>query len=232
MTKLIANMVVRNEGDQYLDAVLKRLTKQVDQIFVTDDCSDDNTVEIAEDYGAIVQRMPEPTFAVHEGRLRQASWDHLEKHVNTSENTWVLAIDADEMLYETKYPIRDMIERHEFDVIAIEFYHMWNEHQYRVDKAWRPNISSRLFRYFPNGQFMNKQLACGSEPSYVMDLITRGRFFVQSGLQMKHLSYVTEEGKRNKYTRYTKIDGGAFHANAHIESIMDPNPVLMDWTLD
>lgn len=232
MTKIVANMVIKDEADKWLVPVLERVLSQVDLLCVTDDCSSDDSADIAERMGAKVQRMPESTFETHEGRLRQTSWEFLERQITHDEPWWVLAIDADEMLYETLMPLRELIDQDYFDVLAIRFFHMWNETQFRVDKAWVPNNSSRLFRYFEDGVFAQRQLACGSEPTYVTEAIRRGKFFTNTGLSMKHLSYMTDEGKRSKFDRYTKIDGGAFHANDHILSIMDESPVLVDWPFD
>jgi hypothetical protein len=176
--------------------------------------------------------MSEPIFATNEGKLRQLSWEFLESHITEGEDWWVLAIDADEMLYETRHKLKDLVAQKRFDVLSIEFYHMWSPTHFRVDKAWRPHGSSRLFRYYPGGKFLDRALACGSEPTYVRQLIMENKYLASTGLLMKHLSYMTDEGKSSKYERYTKIDGGAFHANAHIESIVDQNPVLVEWNQD
>lgn len=227
--KLLANMVARNEAANYLPQVLERLRDQVDEIVFTDDCSDDNTVEIAESFGAHIQVMPEPTFATHEGRLRQASWRHFTTFAKPGD--WVLAIDADEELYVTGHPLKALMANPRYSIYDIEFYHMWNPTQYRVDKAWAPHGSTRFFRYIPGGSFKDRALACGSEPTYVQDLINKGLYYKQSGLKMKHLSYIKDEDKQNKYDRYSAIDGGKFHANGHIMSILDPveNVILHDW---
>lgn len=229
MSKIVANIVGRNEADKYLHRILTRLQPQVDLICFTDDASDDDTAQIAADYGCIVQRMSEPTFRTNEGKLRQASWEHLEQSIGEERDWFVLAIDCDEELYETHHSLRELTNQNMFDVLNVEFFHMWNETQFRVDKAWTPHPSTRLFRFLENGVFQNRQLACGSEPTYVQTLFRQGRYLPSTGLVMKHLSYMTDAGKKEKYDRYTAIDGGAFHANAHIESIMDPAPQLMDW---
>jgi glycosyltransferase involved in cell wall biosynthesis len=229
VTKIIANMIGRNEESHYLSRVLARVVAQVDVITFTDDHSDDNTAQIAKDFGAEVFVMSEPTFSTHEGRLRQASWEHLERTIDASEPWYVLAIDCDEMLYEVGKSLRDIVEMSEYDVANINFFHMWNETQFRHDKAWAPHGSSRLFRYFAGGSFADRQLACGSEPTYVQSRIRSGRYLADSGLMMKHLSYIKDEDKKAKFDRYMKLDGGAFHANAHILSIMDENPVLKDF---
>lgn len=228
MAKIVANMIGRNESDKYLKRVLARVAEQVDLITFTDDCSTDDTAAIAESFGAKVMVMPEPTFSTNEGKLRQASWEHLEGSITHDDHWHVLAIDCDEMLYETKHTLRDLIETR-FQVFNITFFHMWNENQFRFDKAWHPHNSSRFFKYHPNGFFLDRALACGSEPTYVQQLIRQGYFMEDSGLLMKHLSYILDEDKQAKYERYAKIDGGAFHANAHIESILDTSPALADW---
>ncbi len=62
-------MVGRNEANKYLPEVLERLKSQVDEIVFTDDCSDDNTAEIASKY-ANVYKTPKPMFTTHETNLK------------------------------------------------------------------------------------------------------------------------------------------------------------------
>ena len=228
--KIIAQMVGRNEANKYLPEVLERLKSQVDEIVFTDDCSDDNTAEIASKY-ANVYKTPKPMFTTHEGRLRRYAWLNLENHA--TEGDWIIAIDCDEMLYDssdiTKTDIRQILNSSEKDVVNVRFYHMWNDTQYRVDKLWAPNNSSRIFRFMSGAMFRDRALACGSEPTYVLDLINQRNYFVNSNLIMQHLGYIKDEDKQSKYQRYSTIDGGEFHALNHINSIVDPNPVLINW---
>ena len=164
-------MIGRNESSRFLEDVLQRLSTQVDKIIFTDDCSTDDTMEIAAKYAEVFQT-PEQLFNVHEGKLRAFAWGNLEKFASVGD--WVVAIDCDEKLYHSEdISIRDVLKTSPFDVVNVRFYHMWNETQYRVDKLWTPNNSSRIFRYLENGGFNNRQLACGSEPTYVGDMIAR-----------------------------------------------------------
>lgn len=225
MSRIIANMVARNEAPHYLDAVLERLASQVDEIIFTDDASDDNTVEIAAKYTEKIQVLDKPLFMEHEGRFRQKSWEFLEEAASPTQRDWVLAIDADEMLYEDEEGmLRAAVSDYRMEVINIWFYHMWNETAFRTDGGWRPHGSTRLFRYDYNGQFRDTALACGSEPGFVRVKVVYNReaYLLDSGLRMKHLSYIKDEDKQAKYDRYTAIDGGAFHSGSHILSIMDP----------
>lgn len=226
---LVANMVGRNEADRYLPEVLDHLRSFVDTIVFTDDGSDDDTPEVAKKYGAKVYRNEVSLFTQNEAQLRTTAWKNLEKHVERGD--WVLAIDCDEKLWstDTTKTLSKMLNQSKYDVINITFYHMWDENHYRVDKAWAPTPSTRLFRYYYGGQFQDRKLACGSEPTYVRTLTSRGSFMQDSGLIMQHFGYMRDEDKQAKYNRYMKLDGGEFHAKQHIESILDPHPTLVEW---
>lgn len=223
-------MVGRNEANKYLPRVLERLKNQVDEIVFTDDCSDDNTADVASNF-AHVYKTPKPMFTVHEGRLRKYAWLNLENHA--SEGDWIIAIDCDEMLYDASdiedINIRKVLNASEKDVVNVRFYHMWNENQYRVDKLWTPNNSTRIFRYLSGGTFRDRALACGAEPTYVLDLVNQRNFWLNSNLVMQHLGYIRDEDKQLKYQRYSNLDGGKFHNLNHINSIVDENPVLINW---
>lgn len=227
--RVVANMIGRNEADRYLKEVLEHMKPLVDEIVFTDDASSDATPDLASDAGAIVYRNPVQLFNKDEGKLRTNSWKNLENHIELGD--WVLAIDCDEKLWSSgpEVSLHKMLETTSMAVAGITFYHMWNETQYRVDKLWAPMLSTRLFRYFPGGVYRDRKLACGAEPTYVYDLVQTGNFFSDTGLIMQHLSYMTDEAKQMKYDRYMKIDGGAYHNRAHLESTLDPDPVLVDW---
>ena len=224
---IYAQMIGRNESDRFLEEVLFRLSTQVDKIIFTDDCSTDATLEMASKYAEVFQT-PRQLFNEHEGQLRALAWGNLEKFAKVGD--WIITIDCDEMLYHVDdLEIRSVLDSSEFDVVNVRFYHMWNDTQYRVDKLWAPNNSSRIFRYKDNGAFLNRKLACGAEPSYVSEWIRSRNFWIHSGLIMKHLGYVKDEDKKMKFERYSHLDGGEFHNINHINSIIDENPVLINW---
>lgn len=225
---IIAQMIGRNESERFLVDVLDRLSTQVDKIIFTDDCSTDNTPDIASKYAEVFQS-PEPLFTKHEGKLRAMAWANLEKFAKPGD--WILAIDCDEKLFcPDDAELKDVLIQSPYDVVNVRFYHMWNETQYRVDKLWKPENSSRIFRYFENGVFLNRELACGSEPTYVGEMVrTHKNYWINSGIKMQHLGYVKDVDKYLKHDRYSSIDGGKFHNENHINSIIDENPVLINW---
>lgn len=220
-------MVGRNESQKFLKPVLERLSTQVDKIIFTDDCSEDNTKEIASEYAEVFST-PEPLFTKHEGRLRAMAWGNLENFAKPGD--WIVAIDCDEMLHHIDgLDIKSVLDSSPCDVVNVRFYHMWSETHYRVDKLWAPTDSSRIFRFKERAGFLNRELACGSEPTYVREWLSRRNFWLQSGLIMQHLGYTYDKDKQAKFERYSKIDGGEFHNINHINSIMDPNPTLIQW---
>lgn len=224
---IIAQMIGKNESSRFLKEVLEKLSGQVDKIVFTDDCSTDDTPQVASKYAEVFQS-PEPLFNVHEGKLRAFAWSNLEKFAKVGD--WIIAIDCDEMLHHTENEeIKSVLNRSPYDVVNVRFYHMWNATQYRVDKLWAPNNSSRIFRFMNDGGFANKALACGSEPTYVNDWLRHRNYWVNSGLVMQHLGYIYDDDKKDKYQRYASIDGGRFHNINHINSILDSNPVLINW---
>lgn len=227
---IIAQMVGRNESSRFLESVLQRIKSQVDTIVFTDDCSTDNTAEIAAKY-AEVYINKEPLFSLNEGLLRSTAWSNLENHA--TEGDWIIAIDCDEKLYSAEDignpNVKIILDKSPYDVVNVRFYHMWNENQYRVDKLWAPNNSSRIFRFKSDGKFLDRKLACGSEPTYVIQDIQRKNYWLNSGLIMQHLGYIYDDDKQNKYVRYMNLDKGQFHNLKHIESIIDPNPILINW---
>jgi len=227
--KLIAQMIGKDEADRFLTEVLEHLRPMVDEIIFTDDASSDNTGEIAASFGAHLHRNESCMFVKHEGLLRQRAWERLSEHAEVGD--WVLAIDCDEKLYTTlpDITIRDLMVESNYDVINIEFIHMWNEDHFRIDKLWKPTGSSRLFKYKEGGKFTGRALACGSEPTYVGEAVRRRRYMFHSGLVMQHLGYVRDEDKQAKYDRYMELDKGKFHNIDHLKSILDPNPTLAKW---
>jgi hypothetical protein len=232
--RLLAVMPVFNEADRYLKEVIDHLLPIVDgHLFVYDDQSTDGSYEVVSEMGVTCARRGDatPGFAEHEGRFRQWGWETFEMVMRPEPGDWILAQDADEKLFGHEQLPALFNHPMQYQVLGVTFYHMWNETHYRIDKAWAPTVSSRLFRYMPGGTFNQRRLASGSEPSYVVDFVRQRQMLGQTPLVMQHLGYMNDEDKKAKHERYSKLDNGMFHSMGHINSIIDPNPVLVPWTL-
>jgi hypothetical protein len=125
--------------------------------------------------------------------------------------------------------IEQALKSSPYDVVNVKRYEMWNSDGYRVDKMWAPHNTMRIFRYNDGGVYLDKVLACGSEPTYVMQWVRNRNFWLDSGIIMQHLGYLRDEDKQAKYERYTTIDNGKFHNINHINSIKDQSAVLIPW---
>lgn len=229
MPDIIANMIGHNEADRYLEQVLAHTKQFTNKIVFTDDHSTDATVEIARDYGCEVYMVDDGiSFALHEGQLRAQSWRNLEENIDHPYDTFILMLDCDELLWRyTTLP--QLLDQRHYEVLGIPFFHIWDvPHMARVDKLWKPNISSRLFRYYPGGEYKDRKIACGAEPTYVLNLIRQNKILWKTPLLFEHLGYLRAEDKFMKYKRYMELDGGEYHSRTHLESIIDPSPTLVD----
>lgn len=225
MTRIVANMIGRNESDRYLKEVLDHLNPLVDEIVFTDDGSDDDTFLIARDAGAKTIRLSDSVFESNEGLLREISWEHLRGVAEPGD--WILSIDCDEKLYPAT-GLHNLLRATDKSVVMVKFYHMWNSTHFRVDKAWKPDLQPRLFKYHPEGHVMQRALACGQYPTYVKQMVRDGKVD-DLFLSMQHLGYMKDEDKVAKFEKYMRIDGGKFHSLRHLESIVDPDPELVQW---
>lgn len=222
---IYALIVARNEEHRYLEIALKRLSEQVDRIIFTDDCSTDNTVNIASKY-CTVYSTKENLFIKNEAQLRTEAWQNLSNHAKPGD--WVVAIDADEILYcLNNESLRDILKMSPYDVVCVKRVELWNSESIRVDKLWGIQMTQRIFRYAPDGVYEDKALACGSEPTYVKKWFQKKNYWLHNDIRMVHLGYVRDEDKKEKYERYMELDNGKYHNKDHLVSIMDQNPVLL-----
>lgn len=111
-SRLLAYMVSKDEQHRYLDACLAWSTQFLDAVSLYDDCSTDDTADLAASHGAYVQVRPEsvPSFLDHEGAFRQRAWRWFEEALEPEPNDIVLALDADEFLVAEPDGVRATVE--------------------------------------------------------------------------------------------------------------------------
>jgi len=213
---LAASLIVRNEADRYLALCLEHLLEFCDEIRVYDDASTDETYGVASGFPRTqVLRANRSQFYEHEGSARQRA---LEWTLQASP-THVLAIDADEFV-EDGPELRRLIELHpRVHSWRLCMEEVWEADEdalrVRVDGGWLPHevplawSTSQKF-----GRIMDRQLACGRTPTGA------GSRSASSGVSVLHFGWACEADRRARYDRYAVADGGRFHAQAHLESIM------------
>lgn len=224
-------MIVRNEAGRYLGRSLgtaQRITRASGgKIIITDDASTDITALICGKYTDNVQILPEPMYWSHEGRARQLHLDYVTLLVQ--EGDWVLSLDADESISDPEALVafaQTVPSTH--DAIGLPLYEFWEPSRYRVDGQWFGTMSSRLWRWHDAAEMADREMASGSEPTYVQRAIGERRWSPQKDIHLLHWGYLDPEDRNRKYQAYTQRVGGHGHNNQHVQSILGA-PVLRDY---
>lgn len=227
--KLVAMMIVRNEVDRYLRVCLDSLLGFCDEIRILDDASEDAFREI--DWlgeRVQIQRNSEPQFFEHEGYARQALLDWTME----GNPTHILAIDADEIVGDGQALRRALEEGSATGVTKLSMTEIWGADEdylfVRTDGDWRPRPIGIAFAV-PEDWWTNRQirrhfrirpeaLACGRTPAWIT--MAGNRTTTEAVSDILHFGWACEADRDARYQRYVVHDGGQFHKNKHLESIM------------
>lgn len=242
--KIFCQVVVKNEADRFWDSWLDWHVRIFpDGVHIFDDNSDDETVSMALAAGATVSKYGPskegPTFLEHEGKFRQEAWRCFENAFGPEPGDWVFCIDSDEFFVARNDELTLLYEactwanenrRSAYTVVIPEVFYtdiaddgLLSNAYVRTDGWWGTIAGTRLFPYQRNGEFADKPMASGSEPTYVAQQSRR------STLQhawLMHYGYSRPEDVKAKFERYSKLPHG--HANKHIQSIVE-EPDLTLW---
>lgn len=226
---LAINMVTKNEEGRYLEACMSWAATITDRIFVFDDQSTDETVEIAHSFGAKFEIRQDgvPSFVESESLFRYCGWAYMLNRLNLEVGDWVLSIDADE------FPIGDMMEtlqilhRGGWKGAQLKIWEMWNRVplMHRTDGFWGTITGVRLCRVeAEDHSFRSAKMGCGSVPAFAM----KDPYVGELPLEILHMGYADVEDQCVKYEFYNSNTKNG-HNNKHIQSIMT-QPELALWT--
>ncbi|MFW5890739.1 MAG: glycosyltransferase [bacterium] len=221
--KLVGGMLVRNEADRYLKDTLGHMLSYCDEVVVLDDASTDKTVEIAKKFTPFVFEKNKSMFH-NEIVVRKELWKHI---LNRNPN-WILILDADEIFEdEIVTRIDDMMNQSIYDVWGFKLFDMWNETHYRDDKYWKAHnfYHPFLVRNITDYKHIwnEKPHHCGRFPVSINNL-PMGK----SNIRLKHLGWMKEKDRIEKYNRYKKFDPDAKYGwKEQYESILDESPNLV-----
>lgn len=231
---LHAVMVAHNEAHRYLDSVLSALP--TDSVHLYDDCSTDDTVQIALKHGVSVTRRDTdriPSFVQDEGAFRQAGWEAFERRLHPEEGDWVVALDCDEYLvgdgvqqltyprcgYLSNYPVHTT----HVQIPVLELFKALKpptkvnppEFWERVDGFWPTQQALRFVRYRKGMKFDLSQKNSGSVPDRIGTVVTAG----PAGISLAHMGYAEESDRVSKHLYYSLVAGHGHNTN-HIASII------------
>ena len=232
MTKIYGSLVIKNEADRYLKSCLEWMSPFFDGLFIYDDQSTDNSVEIAEKYGSVVVR-PDTvsSFIDNESEFRFSAWKSFEELFKPSVGSWVLSFDADEFLVsgENLHKAIANAQQRGCAGISIPFPEVFDVRDgvpyVRTDGLWAKINGPRLFEYRQGAKWNPKTMGCGSEPSYV----SKGPISTNNfGIEVLHYGYANANDRNSKWSRYSSLSFHG-HNDSHIRSIIE-KPVLAPWT--
>lgn len=225
---------MRDEASNWLDASLSWTGNFLDELFVYDDQSSDDSMNVALKHTPFVVRRSddETSFMEHEGKFRQNAWKHMTEALDPDPSDWILTFDADEFLvggFDQK--IRDRLERLiviaqdvNRDCVNIARPEVW-QHDIkllvRTDGFWM-GASPRLANWKPGSKFKNKKIGCGSLPEMYVDPLSTVHL-----VSLLHLGYSTPEDRQRHYSRYMGLKNHG-HSQKHIDSILS-TPELMEF---
>lgn len=220
--RLIASVITKNELDRYLPLAVEHLESYCDEIRVLDDGSTDGTFEwLSERDKVQVLRNPGPAFFEHEGRARQ----NLFEWTLQGRPDYVIGIDADEFLGDPDLLRQSLAGAPVYTVHLVE---AWKINpggiSVRVDGLWgarrvpviyqAPRRADRMWR------IQDKALACGREPMAVIRQAARAPHI---DTQIFHFGWTRVAERQRRAERYFEHDGGKFHQNRHLQSILFPD---------
>lgn len=233
--KLVASVITRNEQARYQPRLAQHLLSYCDEVRVLDDCSLDmtaNEIEALDPRVHVRGIMGSSVWDLHgEGIARQQLLDW----TMTAKPTHVLAIDADEFVPSGDI-LRKVIRRNpDAEVFTLRMVEVWKRDeipwQIRTDGGWAPRDVPICWRVPPSAwqtgelpegwSIRPERLACGREPEVVALLGQMGDA-VKTDCDVCHLGWSNPDERRPRFERYMKIDGGRFHDDAHLQSILTP----------
>ncbi|MEW6696900.1 MAG: glycosyltransferase [Bacillota bacterium] len=231
-SKITLAMLVRNEAGRYLERVLEEAKQFVDNAVILDDASEDDTVEVCKQLlkGIPLTIVSNETSCFHnEIYLRKKLW---QMAVETAPD-WILILDADEIFEDNAAEVLKMLAKQkDLYWYAFRLFDMWTETHYREDPYWCAHKTFRPFmvRYVPgfDCRWRETPLHCGRLPMNILDL--KGE---NHPLRLKHLGWMKPADRLQKYYRYKRLDPLARYGIAEqYESILDPRPNLVPWSLE
>jgi glycosyltransferase involved in cell wall biosynthesis len=190
---------VRNEEmSGHLARFLEWNSPVFDNLVAYDDCSTDQTVQILKNYGADVI---ENQFRLFRSELNIKNSLLKEALSRYPETNWILWLDADEVLLESRERIDLLLKDSEllgFDGIELPLVNLWrSENEYRTDSGFNDLVNVRFWRN-------NQELKFKTKPGLHHLMHPKGMKNIRQydSLRILHFGFATDSNILKKFRTY------------------------------
>lgn len=228
VSKILVSSVVKNEAAKFLPSAVQAWGAFADDIFILDDHSDDESVQIAKAKGAEVLRATASSLWNNETPLRQQLWNESLKR--TKPGDWIFILDAD--MVPAKNP-RELLNN-DCDVVSFPLYDLWAEYSdgmllYRTDGYWQAHNNYRpwLFKRTVSDVDWTNEGRTIHAGHFPPTLQRTKHAFAPRDYGLLHYAYLTQKLRQAKFKQYIDIANKLSPGEkAHAKSIMDTDTLL------
>lgn len=223
MTVVVASLV-KNEANRMLSQALAAWQDFADEILILDDSSEDESIEICHEAGAIVHARASEQAAWGNESSARASLLRLAVQVACD---WIFVLDAD--MIPLCNPRR--LFNSSAEAVSFRLYDLWttNPCQYRNDGFWHAHRVPRVWAVRTDSlpadpSWSGRGIHSGHLPTNYQ---TQRIITAPQDYSLLHYAYSREDWRVEKHARYLSLatDLGEFERE-HAESIIDPEPNL------
>jgi glycosyltransferase involved in cell wall biosynthesis len=218
---ILSIMRVRNES-RWIAEVITSILPITSNVHIFDDRSDDSTVDICRQLGAVVHPSPFSTL----DEARDKNW-LLRNVADPLSPDFILCTDGDEILDpNTSHHLRSIPPDPHHRAYSLRILYLWNN-RYTIRKDgvygnfWRPS----LFRWSPNLTFRSTSFGgnfhCGNIPSNLGGTISR------LPVNLLHLGYMLPEDRLRKFEWYNRIDPGNAQEDEYRHMVQGDVPSIL-----
>lgn len=197
---IVAMLRVKNEA-RWIEEVLVALKPCCDALYVFDDHSEDETLDIASSCGAHVMESPFDGIDESRDKDRLLEWIRGEVEIGS----WVLCIDGDEVLEPAGPGKIKELALGAHDAYQFRILYLWNDrYTVRTDGVYGRFFRPSMFRLADGQSFRrtgaHANLHCSSVPASLVGKVR------QSDVSLLHLGYMDRADRIRKYEWYKSID--------------------------
>lgn len=201
--KLAGLLRVKNES-RWIAKVLESLKPVCDHVFILDDHSTDNTVEICQSFGSFVTGFNSAFENLDEARDKTFLLHQALEH----KPEWALMVDGDEVLEPgAAAKLQRLFDRPGFACYSVQIIYLWNgENSMRVDGVYGRFYRPSLFKINPAMSNWKRTATPGNLHCTSLPDGMRAETIGTSDIKLLHYGYIDQEIRRRKYDWYNSID--------------------------